>query len=113
MSKDDKIKVSVGAIASACAAIGSLLLFAEPIVSEELSEKIQAELKPVKDSLEVVMTSSIESYRTSISALRYKREMCGGDFECWTERDAVDLDNAVRNLAAAEAALAGLKERRR
>lgn len=112
LTKDDKIKISVGSLAAFGSAVLALLTFAEPIVSEELTEKIQEELKPLKNDLnslksstEVIITSSIESYRQTVQALEYKRDMCGNDFSCWTQQNAVDLSNAQRNLRAAEAAL--------
>jgi len=116
LTKDDKIKISVGSLAAFGSAVLALLTFAEPIVSEELTEKIQAELKPLKadlnslkSSTEVIIQASIESYRQTVIALEYKREMCATDFSCWTEKDAVDLTNARRNLTAAESALAQIR----
>jgi hypothetical protein len=108
-SKDQKVTFSFSTIASVVASLAAVWVFASPIISTALADKIDDKLEPLTVAFEITMTSTIHNLRNAITALEFKRDMCAGEANCWTIRDAQDLTSTRADLTAAESALKRLK----
>jgi hypothetical protein len=113
INKDRGITVSISTVGSVAAALVSVWAFGGPLVEKALAGEVQKQIAPIASAFEVTMSTSIRNLRNSITALEFKRDMCGNAPDCWTIRDAQDLTAARADLRAAEIALSGLREARR
>jgi hypothetical protein len=112
ISKDQTITVSVSSIVSVVAGLGSVWMFAGPIAERALAGEIQEQIAPLTDAFTLILTQNIANQRAAITAMRFKRDMCAGAVECWTLRDAQDLDAAERTLRSMEQALERMQQQR-
>lgn len=116
MSKEQTWTVSWSSLVSVATALTAVWAFAAPIAQKAMAGEIQAEiskqLAPIQKQLSnqtaaqiVSLNATVKNLRTSITALRFKRDMCANTPNCWTVRDAEDLDAAITDLDAAQKAL--------
>jgi hypothetical protein len=114
MTKDQGITVSVSTLASIAATLGSIWLFAAPIaetaLAGEIEKQLEQKIKPIQDANIITITATVRNLQNAIIALEFKRDMCGASPDCWTVRDAGDLQAARNDLSAAQAALTALKQ---
>lgn len=114
LSKDQTITVSWSTISSLVVSLAAVWGFGSAIVQKalagEIQEQIAKQLAPQTAASIVTLSATVKNLRTSITALEFKKDMCGGRIDgCWTVRDAGDLDAAKIDLKAAEDALKLLK----
>ena len=120
LSKDQTITVSWATIASIATSLVAVWGFGSAIVQKavagEIKIEIETQLKPIQEKLSnqiaaqvVSLGATVKNLRTSITALEFKRDTCRLP-DCWTVRDAGDLDAAKIDLKAAEDALNLLRQ---
>ena len=109
MTKDQGWTVSFSTLTSIVGSLGAMWVFAAPIAQNALAGEIEKYLQPMQAAQVITITATVKNLRNQISALEFKRDMCGGS-DCWTVRDAQDLSAARDDLKAAEDALRSLKE---
>lgn len=121
MTKDQGLTISASTIVSIVGSLGAVWAFAAPIAQKALAGEIETQLeqklKPIRDSqaaqqaANIITTSStVRNLQNSITALEFKRDTCAPKPDCWTVRDAQDLQGAKSDLIAAEAALRALRQ---
>ncbi len=115
LSKDQTITVSWATLASIATSLIAVWGFGSSIVQKavagEIKDEIAKQLEPIQKQISaqtsaniVSLGATVKNLRASITALRFKKEMCAGT-SCWTLRDASDLEAAENDLKAAESAL--------
>jgi hypothetical protein len=111
LSKDTTINVSVSTIVSVVGSIAAMWAFAAPIAQRAMAGEIKDQIAPLSDAFQVLLIQQIQNQRNSITAMEFKRDMCSGVADCWTLRDAQDLDAARNTLSAMQMALATMQKR--
>lgn len=106
IDKREGIMVSVTTIIAVIASMGASVPVAQRAIAGEITEQI----KPLNEAFKTILAQSIDEAKRAITAMEFKRDMCSGDFNCWTLRDAQDLQSARDALAAKETALKNLRD---
>lgn len=120
LSRDATITLSWSTLASIVASLAAVYGFGSSIIQKvmagEITTEIAKQLLPIQAQISnqtaaqvVSLGATVKNLRTSITALEFKRDTCRGP-DCWTVRDAGDLDAAKIDLRAAEDALKALKQ---
>jgi hypothetical protein len=100
-SKDQGWSIGIGTLASILAALGTVWSVGIPIAQAQISNEIRKQTQPLNDAFYVILVQNIENQKDAITAMEFKREMCGNDTTtCWTLRDARDLQRARDTLTS-------------
>lgn len=94
-------------------AVVASVLSSVPIAQRVLAGEIKEQLAPMSDAFIVILIQQIQNQRNSVTAMEFKRDMCGGNFSCWTLRDAQDLQSSKDSLRAMEQALTNMQAAKR
>lgn len=109
LTKDQTITVSWSTLVSILGSLGAVWAFASPIAGQAIKGQIEAQIAPLQNAQIITIAATVRNLQNAIVALEFKRDMCAGS-DCWTIRDAQDLQGARTDLAAAEAALKALRK---
>lgn len=120
LSRDATITISWSTLASIAASLAAVWGFGSGIVQRavagEIKTEIENQLKPIQAQISnqtaaqvVSLGATVKNLRNQITALEFKRDTCRLP-DCWTVRDAGDLDAAKIDLKAAEDALRALRQ---
>lgn len=116
LNKDQTITVSWATVAAVATSFATVWGFGSSIVQNamaaEVKQEITKQLEPIQRQISaqtaasiVSLGANVKNLRTQITAMRFKKDMCGLAPGCWTLRDAGDLEAAENDLKAAENAL--------
>ena len=111
ITKDRSVTIGLGTIASILATLGTVWSVGAPIAEAQISAEIKKQTQPLTDAFYTILLQNIESQKDTITALQYKREKCGNDVNCWTVRDARDLQRAQDILNAMTEAKTNLEKK--
>lgn len=109
ISREQGKTISLSTLFAVLSALATAYPTAKAVLAGEVSEQIKREIKPLQDAQIITIAATVRNLQNAIVALEFKRDMCAGD-DCWTIRDAQDLQSARTDLAAAEAALRALRK---
>lgn len=110
LTKDQTLTISWATLVSILGSLGAVWAFAAPIAGQAIDQKIALQIKPIQDAQIITITSTVRNLQNAIVALEFKRDTCTPKPDCWTVRDAQDLQSARNDLDAAQAALRGLRQ---
>lgn len=110
-SKDQGWSIGVGTLASILTALGTMWAVGAPIAQAQISVEIKKQTQPLTDAFYVIVIQNIQNQKNQITAMEFKREHCQQGADCWTLRDAQDLENSRETLRSLQTAKTNLESR--
>ena len=109
-SKDQGWSIGIGTLASILTALATVCAVGAPLAQAQLTQEIRKQTQPLTDAFYVILIQNIQNQKNQITAMEFKRDHCT-NAECWTLRDAQDLENARETLKSLQSAKTTLEQK--
>jgi len=111
MTKEQGTTISVATVFAILASLITAYPTAKNVLAGEIESQIKQQTQPLTDAFYVIVLQNIQNQQNSITAMEFKRDHCLSQAECWTLRDAQDLEGARRTLQALQSAKMNLEKK--